>query len=57
VYAANLKSAYEIVEADAPDLAIIDFDLPDGDALQFLAGLKRMNAALKCIVLTGARQH
>ncbi len=53
VQAANLKSGYEAVEADAPDLAIVDFDLPDGDALEFLAGLKRMNVTTKCIVLTG----
>jgi len=53
VHAANLKSGYAAVEAHTPDLAIIDFDLPDGDALEFLAGLKRMNAGMKCIVLTG----
>jgi DNA-binding NtrC family response regulator len=53
INAANLKSGFEAVEANAPDLAIIDFDLPDGNALEFLAGLKRMNVTMKCIVLTG----
>jgi DNA-binding NtrC family response regulator len=49
----SLKAAYQILESEAPDVAIIDFDLPDGTALDFLAGLKRMNLPLKCIVLTG----
>jgi len=57
VHAANLKSGYAAVEAHTPDLAIIDFDLPDGDALEFLAGLKRMNAGMKCIRAHRARQH
>jgi DNA-binding NtrC family response regulator len=53
VQAGNLKSAYQVLESEAPDLAVIDFDLPDGNALDFLAGLKSMNLPLKCIVLTG----
>lgn len=53
VQAGNLKSAYEALERSTPDVAVIDFDLPDGSALDFLAGLKNMNLALKCIVLTG----
>jgi DNA-binding NtrC family response regulator len=51
--AADLKSAYVALEADTPDIAVIDFDLPDGNALDFLAALKSMNLPLKCIVLTG----
>ncbi|MGC2694372.1 MAG: sigma-54 dependent transcriptional regulator [Candidatus Angelobacter sp.] len=53
VQAENLQSAYAKLETDTPDIAIIDFDLPDGTALDFLATLKTMNLALKCIVLTG----
>ena len=53
VAVADLKSAYATLESEAPDLAVIDFDLPDGNALDFLAGLKSMNLPLKCIVLTG----
>ena len=49
----DLKSAYQALEADAPDVAVIDFDLPDGNALQFLTSLKSMNLPLRCIVLTG----
>jgi len=51
--ASALKPAYALLENEAPDMAIVDYDLPDGDALQFLATLKSMNLALKCIVLTG----
>lgn len=53
VQAASLRSAFAMVESETPDLAVIDFDLPDGNALDFLAGLKTMNYPLKCIVLTG----
>lgn len=53
VPAADLKTAYAAVDADAPDVGVVDYDLPDGDALQFLANLRSMNAMLKCIVLTG----
>jgi DNA-binding NtrC family response regulator len=53
VQVGNLKSAYKALESAAPDIAVIDFDLPDGNALDFLAGLKSMNLPLKCIVLTG----
>jgi DNA-binding NtrC family response regulator len=49
----NLKAAYQAIESESPDIAVIDFDLPDGNALDFLAGLKSMNLPLKCIVLTG----
>jgi DNA-binding NtrC family response regulator len=53
VQVASLKSAYDSLESESPDIAVIDFDLPDGNALDFLAGLKSMNLPLKCIVLTG----
>lgn len=51
--AENLKSAYKVLDSEAPDIAVIDFDLPDGNAIDFLARLKGMNLPLKCIVLTG----
>jgi len=53
VQAGDLRTAYSLVESETPDLAVIDFDLPDGNALDFLARLKTMNYPLKCIVLTG----
>jgi DNA-binding NtrC family response regulator len=53
VTASNLRSAYQILESSIPDLVIVDYQLPDGDALEFLATLKNMNAPAPCIVLTG----
>ena len=53
VQVGSLKSAYKALDSEAPDIAVIDFDLPDGTALDFLAGLKSMNLPLKSIVLTG----
>jgi DNA-binding NtrC family response regulator len=53
VPAQDLKTAYMAVEADAPDVGVVDYELPDGDALEFLTNLKSMNVMLKCVVLTG----
>ena len=54
VEAADLRSARQALENGFPDVAITDFDLPDGDALDFLNFVKTMNVAMKTIVLTGA---
>lgn len=51
--AANLKSAFEILENNLLDIVITDFGLPDGDALEFLAAIKKMNVPTQCIVMTG----
>ncbi len=48
-----LKTAYEALEKDMPDIVIIDYQLPDGDAIEFLSAIKNVNASSKCIVLTG----
>jgi DNA-binding NtrC family response regulator len=53
VEADDLRSAYQALEKDSPDIAITDFDLPDGDALQFLGVVKTMNVPMPTIVLTG----
>lgn len=53
VKASDLKSAYEAIEASVPDIVITDYQLTDGDSLQFLTNLKSMNLPTKCIVLTG----
>jgi DNA-binding NtrC family response regulator len=49
----DLETAYRQLEADPPDLAVIDFHLPDGDAIQFLNASKNLSPSTKCIVLTG----
>lgn len=51
--ATTLKAAYEALEKDVPDIVIIDHQLPDGNAIEFLTSLKSMNAPTKSIVLTG----
>jgi len=53
VEAASLKSAYSVIERETPDVVIIDFHLPDGDALQFLSAVRNMAVPMCCIVLTG----
>ena len=37
VEAVDLKSALQAVEKESPDITVTDYDLPDGDALQFLS--------------------
>ncbi len=51
--ASDLKSACRHLEVDAPDISIVDYHLPDGDAIQFLTTARNVNPAMKCIVLTG----
>ena len=58
-------SGYEVIEADTcqaalghlqaarPDVAIIDYKLPDGTALELLPRLKHLSPDLPVIVLTG----
>ncbi|HEV3037699.1 MAG TPA: sigma-54 dependent transcriptional regulator [Candidatus Angelobacter sp.] len=53
VEAADLKSARQILENGHPDIAVTDFDLPDGNALDFLNFAKSMNISMKTMVLTG----
>lgn len=53
VQCSDLASAYRQLEVDPPDLAVIDFHLPDGDALQFLSAAKNLSPITRCIVLTG----
>jgi DNA-binding NtrC family response regulator len=51
--APDLTSACQALERHSPDIAITDFELPDGDALEFLAAIKRLHMPTQCIVLTG----
>ncbi|MCU1286279.1 MAG: two component, sigma54 specific, transcriptional regulator, Fis family [Acidobacteriales bacterium] len=61
-----LKSRnYEVMEADTcqsaitafesfhPDLVILDYSLPDGNALELLPKLKALGPSVPCILLTG----
>jgi len=39
--APDLRCGYELLEKTVPDVVIIDYELPDGDALQFLTILRK----------------
>ena len=51
--AESLATAFQIFETAAPDIAILDFRLSDGTALQLLPKLKELDATAPVIVLTG----
>jgi DNA-binding NtrC family response regulator len=51
--AADLASAYKSFRGAAPDVAILDFRLPDGTALELLPRFKEMEPTVPIIVLTG----
>jgi DNA-binding NtrC family response regulator len=50
----NLKCARCIFAAMRPEIAVMDYHLPDGDAGQFLEAAKRTKPHMKCIVLAEA---
>lgn len=51
--AADLKAAYRILENNLLDIVVTDVDLPDGNALEFLATVKTMDAPTQCILMAG----
>ncbi len=50
--AADCAGAVDRMRADRPDAAVLDFDLPDGDALELTARLRDVDAKLPVVVLT-----
>src|SRR5438477_609904 len=50
--AENCKSALEMFRSAPSDLVLVDYSLPDGNALELLPRLKEINAALPVVVLT-----
>ena len=51
--AADLAAAYKSFRGAAPDVAILDFRLPDGTALELLPRFKELEPTIPIIVLTG----
>ncbi|MEJ7575680.1 MAG: sigma-54 dependent transcriptional regulator [Pyrinomonadaceae bacterium] len=49
----SCRAAQELFRTSRPDLAIMDYMLPDGDALDLLPILKGIDAGIPLIVLTG----
>lgn len=53
VQASSLATAYQVLETNTPDITVTDFELQDGNALEFLATVKKMNTSMPCIIMTG----
>ncbi len=50
--AGNLAQTLDQVFECPPDLTVLDLHLPDGNAIQILAALKRIAPAMQIVVLT-----
>ncbi len=53
IEAADCHGALDLFQSARPDAALIDYLLPDGDALELLPKLKRIAPEIPIIVLTG----
>ncbi|HYW39074.1 MAG TPA: sigma-54 dependent transcriptional regulator [Terriglobales bacterium] len=51
--AGTCEAAFERFRSACPDIAIVDYRLPDGDALGLIPVLKEMEPAVPIIVMTG----
>jgi DNA-binding NtrC family response regulator len=51
--AGTCELAEQVWRATRPDVAILDFNLPDGNALQLIPRLKAIDASIPIIILTG----
>src|SRR6266481_9267143 len=51
--AESVAASYQIFRATRPDIAILDFRLPDGTALDLVPRFKELEPAIPIIVLTG----
>ncbi|RAV12518.1 response regulator [Paenibacillus contaminans] len=50
--ASNGKLALEIVKTEAPDLVLLDMKIPGMDGLDILKHIKKINPAIKVIMMT-----
>lgn len=51
--AASCREALELFRTSRPDVAIVDYILPDGNALDLLPRLKEINPHIPLVILTG----
>jgi len=54
VQAEGGKQAIEVAKKENPEIALLDFQVPDMDGLEVLKELKTLNPAIKCIMLSGS---
>jgi len=47
------RQALEIAARERPDIAFLDIRVPGSDGVEVLAQLKKLNPAIKCIMLSG----
>jgi DNA-binding NarL/FixJ family response regulator len=52
----DLKSCYEGLLKESPDILLLDIGLPDGDGVDFCAEVTKLYPALKVIILTGYKE-
>jgi DNA-binding NtrC family response regulator len=50
--AESCRAAEDVFRASRPDVAVIDFRLPDGDALDLMSRLKQADATVPVLILT-----
>jgi DNA-binding NtrC family response regulator len=49
----NMKSGEEMFRQNRPDIVILDYSLPDGNALELLPRLKASDESVPVLILTG----
>ncbi|MES1944631.1 LuxR family two component transcriptional regulator [Salinisphaera sp. PC39] len=50
--AGNLAAARDCLESLAPDLALVDLGLPDGDGVDLILAMRRLHPRCQCVVTT-----
>ena len=55
--ASTAQQAEELIREMSPDVALVDFRLPDGDGTQLTAAIKRGQERTQVILLTAADDH
>jgi DNA-binding NtrC family response regulator len=51
--AATCQAARDVFQSSRPDVAVVDYLLPDGNALELLPRLREIDASVPVIILTG----
>ncbi len=55
VTAVDLKSAYGVIGSEMPDVALLDWMLPDGNGISLALHIKQKNPRVHVIIMTGAQ--